>query len=46
MNEAFLVFGHQVASDSLRPHGVQHARPLSRTVSQSLPKFPVNEEQE
>ena len=28
-----------VLSDSLRPHGLQHARPLSLTVSRSLPKF-------
>ena len=33
-------FGHSVASDSLGPHGLQHAKPpLSITNSQSLPKL-------
>ena len=29
-------FSHSVVSDSLRPHGLQHARPLSIAESQSL----------
>ena len=33
-----LLFGHQVASDSWRPHGLQHAR-LSFTISWSFRKF-------
>ena len=32
-------FGRSAVSDSLRPHGVQHARPLSITNGQSLLKL-------
>ena len=36
----FLLFSCQVVSDSLQPHGVQHAMPpCPFTISQSLPKF-------
>ena len=35
----FLLFRHQVVSDSRRPRGLQHARLPSRTISRSLPKF-------
>ena len=34
-----LLFSHPVASDSLQPHGLQHSRPLSLSISQSLSKF-------
>ena len=34
-----LLFSRQLVSDSLRPHGLQHTRPLSLAISWSLPKF-------
>ena len=33
-----LLFSHQVMSDSLQPHGLQHTS-LSLSISWSLPKF-------
>jgi len=33
------LFSRSVVSDSLRPHGLQHARPPSFTISQSLLKL-------
>ena len=34
-----LLFSRQVLSDSLRPHGLQHASPLCPSPSAGLPKF-------
>ena len=36
-SSCLLLFSRHVTS--LSPHGLQHARPLSPTISQSLPKF-------
>ena len=34
-----LLFSYPVVSNSLQPHELQHARPMSLTLSQSLPVF-------
>ena len=36
--EGSLLFSHSVMSNSLQPHGLQHARPLSFIISRSLLK--------
>ena len=37
--KSLLLFSHHVMSYSLRPHGLQYARPSCLTISWSLPKF-------
>ena len=39
VHSMLLLLSHRVVSDSLRPCGLQHTRPLSLTIFQSLPKF-------